>query len=85
VTYKWIYKTKHATNGNVEKIKARFLAHGFSQKDGIDYNEIFSPISRYTSIRVIISLDLVFYWKFHQMDVKTSFLNGEVEQEFYIE
>jgi hypothetical protein len=61
------------------------VAHGFSQKEGIDYDEIFAPVPRYTSIRVIISLASVFYWKLHQMDVKTAFLNGEVEQEVYIE
>jgi hypothetical protein len=60
------------------------VARGFSQKEGIDYDEIFAPVSRYTSIRVIISLASVFGWKLHQMDVKTSFLNVEVEQEVCI-
>jgi hypothetical protein len=81
VTSKWIYKIKHAANDSVEKFKARFVAHGFSQKEGIDYDEIFAPVARYTSIRVIISLASVFNWKLHQMDVKTAFLNDEVEQE----
>jgi len=85
VTSKWIYKIKHATDGNVKKFKARFVARGFSQREGIDYDKIFSPVARYTSIRIIISLALVFDWKLHQMDVKTAFLNGEVEQEVYIE
>jgi hypothetical protein len=49
------------------------------------YDEIFALVARYTSIRIIISLVLVFNWKLHQMDVKTAFLNGEVEQELYIE
>jgi hypothetical protein len=85
VTSKWIYKIKHAVDGSVEKFKARFVARGFSQKEGIDYDEICSPVARYTSIRIIISLASVFNWKLHQMDVKTVFLNGEVEQEVYIE
>jgi hypothetical protein len=85
VTSKWIYKIKHATNGSVEKFKARFLARGFSQKEGIDYQDIFAPVSRYTSTRMIISLISFFYWKLHQLDVKISFLNGEVEKEVYIE
>jgi hypothetical protein len=71
VTSKWIYKIKHAANGNVEKFKARFVAHGFSQKEGIDYDEIFAPVARYTSIGIIISLASVFNWKLHQMDVKS--------------
>jgi hypothetical protein len=85
VTSKWLYKIKHAVGGGVEKFKARFVAHGFSQKEGIDYDEIFAPVARYTSIIIIISLASIFNWKLHQMDVKTVFLNGEVEQEVYIE
>jgi hypothetical protein len=61
------------------------VARGFSQKEGIDHDEIFALVARYTSIIIIISLALVFNWKLHQMDVKTAFLNGEVEQEVYIE
>ena len=61
------------------------MARGFSQKEGIDYDEIFAPVARYTSIRIIISLAAVFGWKLHQMDVKTAFLNSEVEQKVYIE
>jgi hypothetical protein len=53
---KWIYKTKHTANGNIEKYKARFVARGFSQKEGIDYAEIFAPVARYTSMRTILSL-----------------------------
>jgi hypothetical protein len=85
VTSKWIYKIKHAADGSVEIFKARFVVRGFSQKEGIDYYEIFALVAGYTSIRVIISLASVFYWKLHQIDVKTAFLNGEVEQEVYIE
>jgi hypothetical protein len=84
VSSKWIYKIKHAADGGDEKFKARFVARGFSQKEGIDYDEIFAPVSRYTSIRVIISLASVFDWKLHQMDVKTAFLNDEVEKEVYM-
>ena len=85
VTSKWIYKIKHAADGSVEKFKARFVACRFSQKEGIDYEETFAPVARYTSIRVIISLASVLGWKLHQMDVKTAFLTGQVEEEVYIE
>jgi hypothetical protein len=67
------------------KFKARFVAHGFSQKETINYDEISATVVRYTSIKVIISLASSFNWRLHQMDVKTVFLNGEVEQEVYIE
>ena len=66
-------------------MQARFVARGFSQKEGIDYDETFAPIARYSSIRAIISLASVMGWKLHQMDVKTAFLNGEIEEEVYIE
>jgi hypothetical protein len=85
VTSKWIYKIKHAADGSVEKYKARFVARGFSQVDGIDYEETFAPIARYTSICMIISLVAFMSWRLHQMDVKTTFLNGEIEEEVYIE
>ena len=51
VTSKWIYKIKHAVDGSIEKYKESFVARGFSQKEGIDYEETFAPVARYTSIR----------------------------------
>ena len=65
VTSKWIYKIKHATDRRVEKYKARFVACGFSQKEGIDYEETFAPISRYTSIRSVLALAAIMKWKIH--------------------
>ena len=82
---KWIYKIKHAADGSIEKYKERFVAQGFSQKEGIDYEETFAPVARYTSIISILDLDIVMKWKIHQMDVKTAFLNGVVEEEVYVE
>ena len=79
VSSKWIYKIKHAADESIEKHKARFVARGFSQKEGIDYKETFSPVARYTSIRTIISLTTKMKWKLHQMDVKTTFLNGVIK------
>jgi hypothetical protein len=60
-------------------------ARGFSQKEGIDYEETFAPVARYTSIRTIIALAVKMKWKLHQMDVKTTFLNGVIKEEVYIE
>ena len=82
---RWIYKVKHTTNGGVEKYKARFVAKGFSQKEGIDYAKTFAPVARYSSIQTIISLAAVMGWHVHQMDIKTAFLNGVTEEEVYIE
>jgi hypothetical protein len=85
VTSKWVYKIKHVVDGSIDKYKARFVAIGFSQQEGKDYEETFSLVSRYTSIRAIISLVASMGWSLHQMDVKTSFLNGVIEEELYID
>ena len=85
ITSKWIYKIKHATNGSIEKYKARFVARGFSQKEGIDYEETIAPVASYTSIRAIMALTAKLGWNLHQMDMKTTFLNGVDEEEVYVE
>jgi hypothetical protein len=85
VSSRCLFKIKHATNGIIVKYKARFVAHGFFQKEGIDYEESFAPMAIYTSIRTIIALAANMKWKLHQMDVKTSFLNDVIEEEVYIE
>ena len=72
VSSNWIYKIKHAADGGIEKHEARFVARGFSQKEGIDYEETFSLVSRYTSIRTIIALATKIKWKLHHMDVETT-------------
>jgi hypothetical protein len=82
---KWLFKIKHVVDGSIEKYKTRVVARGFSQKEGIDYEETFTPVSRYTSIRTIIALATKMKWKLHQMDVKKDFLNGVMEEEVYIE
>ena len=60
VTSRWLYKIKHVVDGNIKKYKARFVSQGFTQKEGIDYDETFAPVTRYTTIRTIISLATVF-------------------------
>ena len=61
------------------------MAQGFSQIKGIDYEETFSPVTRYYSIRTILALSTQMGWHIHQIDVKTTFLNGIIEEEVYIE
>ena len=56
VSSKWIFKTNHSVDGSIEKYKAIFVARGFSQKEGIDYEETFSLVARYTSIRTVLAL-----------------------------
>jgi hypothetical protein len=85
VSSKWIFEIKYVVDGSIEKYKERFVTCGFSKKEGIDYEETFPPVPRYTSIRTIIALAAKMKWKLHQMDVKTTFLNGVIEEEVYIE
>jgi hypothetical protein len=85
VSSKWLYKIQHVVDGSIEKYKTMFIARGFSQKEGIEYEETFSPVAIYTSIRTIISLAAKMKSKLHQMDVKTTFFNGVIEEEVYIE
>ena len=81
---KWVYKTKCDFKGNVEGYKARLVAKGFTQREGIGYNEIFSPISCKDSFRIILALVAHFDLELHQMDVKTTFLNGDLYESVYM-
>jgi hypothetical protein len=81
VSSKWLFKIKHVVDGSIKKYKARFVARGFSQKEAIDYEETFALVARYTSIKTIIALATKMKWKLHQMDIKTTFLNGVIEEE----
>ena len=81
---KWVFKTKKDPLGNIERYKARFIAKGFTQKEGIDYTETFFPISKKDSLRVIFALVAHFNLELQQMDVKTAFLNGDLQEEVYI-
>ena len=81
---KWVYKTKKDHKGKVEKFKARLVAKGFTQREGVDYEATFSPVSSKDSFRVIMALVAHFDMELHQMDVKTAFLNGDLKEEVYM-
>ncbi|GKB20902.1 zinc finger, CCHC-type containing protein [Tanacetum coccineum] len=78
---KWIFKRKLKVDGTIEKFKARLLIWGFKQKSGIDYFDTYAPVARISTIRLLIAMTSIHILIIHQMDVKTSFLNGELNEE----
>ncbi|KAL6315693.1 hypothetical protein AAG906_005785 [Vitis piasezkii] len=85
VNCKWVFKTKRDAKSDIERFKARLVAKGFTQKEGIDYRDTFSPISKKDSLRIIMALVAHFDLELHQMDVKTAFLNGNLDEDIYME
>ena len=82
---KWVFKVKHDSDGNVERFKARLVVKGYAQKYGIDYEETFSPVLRFSSIRSPLAFAVQNDMLIHQMDIVTTFLNGKVDEEIYME
>ena len=82
---RWVFKVKHHSDGRVERYKCRLVAKGYSQKYGADYDETFSPVVRFSSIRTLLAFAVQNNLHVHQMDVVTAFLNGHLEEESYME
>ena len=82
---KWVYRIKHEDDNLPPRHKARLVVKGYSQKKGIDYDEIFSPVVKMSSIRVVLGLAASLDLEVEQMDVKTAFLHGNLEEEIYME
>ncbi|GKA59073.1 retrovirus-related pol polyprotein from transposon TNT 1-94 [Tanacetum coccineum] len=81
---KWVFRNKKDEHGTTTKNKARLVAQGYSQEEGIDYDEIFAPAARMEAIRIFLAFATYMNFKVYQMDVKSTFLNGKVKEEVYV-
>ncbi|KAI5314779.1 hypothetical protein L3X38_043955 [Prunus dulcis] len=82
---KWVYKTKLNLDGYVQKNKARLVAKGYSQKPRIDFNETFAPVARLDTVRTLVAVAAQRKWRLFQLDVKSAFLNGVLNEEVYVD
>ena len=82
---KWVYKTKSNAEGKIEIHKARLVVKGYKQQHGREYEEVFVPVARMETVRAVLSITTQNKWKVYQMDVKSTFLNGVLMEEVYIE
>ena len=81
---KWVFKRKTGADGSIERYKARLVAQGFTQKQGLDYDETFSPVIRFELLRSLIALAVQKGLKLHQLDITAAFLNGHLEEEVFM-
>ena len=82
---KWVYKIKRGPDGEIQRFKARWVVKGFMQKYGIDYNETFASVVKPMSYKALFALAAALDLELHQMDVKTAFLYGRVDEDIYVE
>jgi hypothetical protein len=81
---KWVWKNKEGENGEVVRNKSRLVAQGYSQKERINYKETFAPMARLEAIMILLAFSVAKGFKLYQMDVKSAFLNGVLEEEVYV-
>ncbi|CAN6244244.1 unnamed protein product [Urochloa humidicola] len=82
---KWVYKVKNDELGAVVRHKARLMVKGFVQREGVDFEEVFAPVARMESVRLLLALAATKGWNVHHMDVKSTFLNGVLTEEVFVQ
>jgi hypothetical protein len=82
---KWVFKVKKNEHGDVVRHKARLVIKGYAQRQGVDFEEVFTPVARLEAVRLLMALAAEEGWQVHHMDVKTTFLNGELQEVVYVQ
>jgi hypothetical protein len=82
---KWVFKVKKDPEGNIVKYKARLVAKGYAQRHGVDFDEVFAPVARIETVRVLLALAAHGGWEVHHMDVKSAFLNGDLSETVFVQ
>jgi hypothetical protein len=81
---KWVFKNKQGEDGEVVRNKSHLVAQGYSQVEGLDFRETFAPVARLETIRILLAFAVSKGFKLYQMDVKSAFLNGVIQEEVYV-